>query len=97
MKIENNPVNPLSTQKPDSARAVKNYAHGADPLSVGEKDQAVLSDQARLLAKARLALDKTPETEDQKVSDLRQKVQTGEYKISFEELADRLLTRLGLK
>ncbi|MCL4559598.1 MAG: flagellar biosynthesis anti-sigma factor FlgM [Chloroflexi bacterium] len=97
MKIENNPVNPLSTHKPENTRVVKNYAHSADTLVAGEKDQAVLSERARLLAKARLALDETPRADDQKVEALRQRVQSGEYKISLEELAGRLLSRLGFK
>ncbi len=98
MKVENNYINPLSTNKADGSLPVKNQSRSTEPAASGvEKDRADLSEQARVLGKARTALDETPQVDQQRVEEIQQRYQSGEYKINFEELARRLLTRLGLK
>jgi flagellar biosynthesis anti-sigma factor FlgM len=61
---------------------------------VGGKDKAELSDNARLLARARVSLDNVSEVESEKVQMLRKQVESGDYTIQVEEIARRLMRLL---
>lgn len=61
------------------------------------KDQAALSEQARLLNKAHGAIAELPEVRTERVEGLREQVNSGSYKINLEALARKLLTQLGLR
>jgi len=61
---------------------------------INGKDQASLSEKARLLSKARAELEETPEIRTDLVAHLRTQVETGEYKISYDRLATRLIKQL---
>jgi len=64
---------------------------------VDSNDQAALSEKARVLNKARTAMDSIPEVRTEKVSALRNQVNSGSYHVPLEDLARRLLVRLGLR
>ena len=66
------------------------YAAGASSI-----DHAALSEQARLLSKARQALEETPDTRADKVATLRQQVQDGTYQVPLEKLASLLVQQLS--
>jgi flagellar biosynthesis anti-sigma factor FlgM len=98
MKIENNPINPLSTNKTDGSASVKGSQHANENAPVANaKDKAELSERARLLGKARTALDTTSDVDQSKVESLQNQIKSGDYKIPLDNLAQKLLTRLGLK
>ena len=62
--------------------------------AVEGKDQASLSEAARLLAKARSALVEQPELRDELIQSLQEKIQAGEYDVPVDELAAKLLEQL---
>ncbi|MEA4906610.1 MAG: flagellar biosynthesis anti-sigma factor FlgM [Chloroflexi bacterium] len=101
MKIDNNNnnINPLSTQKTDALyQAEKEKAsrlQESNALGTG-KDRVEFSDRGRLLAKARASLDEVPETDMDRINQLRQQIENGTYEIPHEKLAETLLSRLKL-
>jgi flagellar biosynthesis anti-sigma factor FlgM len=90
MKIENNHLNPVTPQ---------NRAEGIQPAAketaqitpVGAKDHAVVSDKARLLAKARLMAHESSDVRADRVQELKQRIADGTYKVPIPELAQQLL------
>ena len=58
------------------------------------KDEAMLSDRARLLAKSRAFLNEVPEVRTDLVDGLRKEVEAGTYKVPIEALAKKLVTLL---
>ncbi len=98
MKIENNNINSASFNKAEGAQKVEKLQSSAveNNASVNKKDKAELSDQARLLSKARAAMDGVSDIDQAKVDEIKAKVDKGEYKIPFEQLANNLLSKLGL-
>lgn len=100
MKIENNNISGTSFNKTEGTHQVEKQNTSAsveNSASVSKKDKAELSDEARLLQKARVALDETSEVDQAKVDDLKAKIQKGEYNVPYETLAEKMLSKLGLK
>ncbi|MBA4384110.1 MAG: flagellar biosynthesis anti-sigma factor FlgM [Anaerolinea sp.] len=100
MKIENNNISNANFNKTEAANQVDKQhstASSNNTSAVPSKDKAELSDNARLLSKARIALNETPEVDQAKVDDLKAKIQKGEYNIPYENLADKMYSKLGLK
>ncbi len=100
MKIENNNISGASLNKTESPYQVEKQNTSAaveNTTASSKKDKAELSDQARLLSKARIALDDSAEVNQAKVDDLKAKVQKGEYQVPYESLAEKMLSKLGLK
>lgn len=97
MKIENNGMQPVSPNKrTDSVSSTKKNSTTGETRSVlAGKDRAEVTESARLLAKARVELESSPEVENARVEALRGQVERGEYEIPYEDLARRLLPRLG--
>lgn len=95
MKIENNGLNPLSSQKTDAAYRAEKKAHSGEVQATGSKhDRAEVSENARLLAKARVALDGVEEADESRLEALQKQIQEGTYSIPHEEIAARLFKRL---
>ncbi len=100
MKIENNNISSANFNKTEASNQVEKQqstASSNNASSVSNKDKAELSDNARLLSKARVALNETSEVNQAKVDDLKAKIQKGDYNISYDALADKLYSKLGLK
>jgi flagellar biosynthesis anti-sigma factor FlgM len=98
MKIENNNINPLSTNKTETSQSIEKRNRSVESVATSQgKDKAELSDKARILAKARTALNNTSDINTERVSQLQNLVNEGRYQIPFADLANRLLGRLGLK
>jgi flagellar biosynthesis anti-sigma factor FlgM len=92
MKIENvdnNGISPLSSKKTEGAYRAQanNSVQAADE----KRDKAVVSEQARLLAKARTEMEKTSEVENPRVAEIRKQIDSGDYTIQVEKIAQRLL------
>jgi negative regulator of flagellin synthesis FlgM len=100
MKIENNNISSANFNKTDATNQVEKQ-HAAststNTSAVSKKDKAELSDNARLLSKARVALNETPEVDQAKVDNLKAKIEKGEYNIPYENLAEKMYSKLGLK
>ena len=99
MKIENSNINGTSLNKTEGTHQVeKQNASSVDnSTSVAKKDKAELSDEARLLSKARAALDESSEVNQAKVDALKAKIEKGEYSVPVETIAEKLLSKLGLQ
>jgi flagellar biosynthesis anti-sigma factor FlgM len=98
MKIENNPLNQLQTNKTDSAQLVEKQQKQVEQSArAPQKDTLVVSEKARLLSKARAAVDGVEETRSQKVNELKELVNQGEYKVPHEEVAKRIASHIDIK
>ncbi len=100
MKIENNNIGNTSLNKAESSHQIEkqNANSSVDNISsLHQKDKAELSDQARLMSKARTALDEASEVDQEKIDNIKQKIQNGDYHVPIDKLADSLMSKLGLK
>ena len=99
MKIENSNISGASLNKAEGTHQIEKQQSAAveNSSSVLKKDKAELSDQARLLSKARQALEGTSDVDQAKVDMLKAKIDKGEYKIPLDQLAENMLSKLGLK
>jgi len=93
MKIDNVNANRITQKQAENAAAVdKNLKSEQENLeSISGKDKASFSEDARILAKSRTALENTPDIRSERVEELRQQIAAGEYKIPLQELAKRFL------
>jgi flagellar biosynthesis anti-sigma factor FlgM len=89
MKIESNHLNPVTpNQRPES---VQPSVKGANAVSSSPKSPAEISEQARILSKARLAAKEVPEERPERVQELKQQINSGSYAIPYQDLARQLL------
>jgi flagellar biosynthesis anti-sigma factor FlgM len=96
MKVENSNITPLSSNKPEAAQPVKGGGRSVDQAgAAASRDRAELSERARLLAKAKTALEETPDVDMERIHDLQKLVESGAYDIPFDELARLLMAKLG--
>lgn len=95
MKIENNGMTPINPKRTEAAQGIdrKDTRSEAGAIS-GGKDRAELSENARLLAKARASLEELSEVERERVERLREQIDSGTYTVPVEDLAKRLVSRL---
>jgi negative regulator of flagellin synthesis FlgM len=97
MKIDNHGQEYVkSAQLSEASRVDRSAARSAyaalEPKA--SRDEAILSSQAILLAKARAALDAVPEIRSEPVDALKAQVETGTYQVPIERLVARLLGEL---
>ncbi|MCX8061216.1 MAG: flagellar biosynthesis anti-sigma factor FlgM [Anaerolineales bacterium] len=98
MKVEHSQNNRIVQKQAENTAAVERQQRlqeneRADRLT--NKDQASLSDRARLLSKARLSLQEIPDVRTERVAALREQIQAGTYQVPVEQLASLFLK--GLK
>ena len=96
MKIENSNLSPLSSKPTDSTkRAEKKDLSKNSQVVRSSQDRVEMSEDARLLAKARLAMSSVnDEMDNEKLSALRAKIESGDYTIQVTELARKLAAKL---
>jgi flagellar biosynthesis anti-sigma factor FlgM len=99
MKIENNNISGASFNKAEGTHQIEKQQSASvdNTSSASKKDKAELSDQARLLSKARIALEGTSDVDQAKVDKIKEKVDKGEYTVPIDALAENMLSKLGLK
>jgi flagellar biosynthesis anti-sigma factor FlgM len=105
MKVENTQPNRLSQTQVENAntpekvqRAYEQESNRAGGLdSLHGRDQASLSERARLLAKARAQMAETQDVRAELVDKLRSSVEDGTYKVDIQRLVTKLVGRMGLK
>ena len=95
MRIENNGLQPLSAKPTENATPIERREELNETESVrAGQDKVEMSENARLLAKARAALGNTEEVESERLAMLKQQVQSGDYTVQVGELARKLLAKL---
>jgi flagellar biosynthesis anti-sigma factor FlgM len=98
MKIDNNVLNQLQASKAEAAQqAEKQQKQVEKGTPAPKKDTLEVSENARLLAKASAALNGVEESRSQKVNDLKELVNSGDYKVPHEELAKRIASKIDIK
>jgi len=98
MKIENNGITPLSTQRPEAPSRVEKKSGATEVNTVRSgQDKAEMSENARLLAKARAALGNQEEVDSERLSMLKQQIGSGDYTVQVGDLARKLAAKLNPK
>ncbi len=96
--VNNIGTNLISQPGTKSTQAVqKKYSstQGApSAASYSGKDEASVSESAKILAKAYQSLNDSSEVRDETVDALREQIETGEYDVPYETLAGVLAQRL---
>jgi negative regulator of flagellin synthesis FlgM len=97
MKIENAHSNPIVHKQTENANPVDKNARQAENErleKLNSKDQASLSESAKLMAMARNRLEEVPDVRNEKIAELSDQVENGTYKVPLEKLASVLISRL---
>ena len=95
MKIENTSMSPLSSKPIELTRRVEKKDSLKDARSVhAGQDKAEMSENARLLAKARAALGNVEETDAERLAMLRKQIESGDYTVQVNELARKLMPKI---
>lgn len=94
MKVENNPISPLTSTKTEEMHSIDKKGRATDVNGVkGDRDKVELSGNARLLAKAAAVLEQTSEIPDEKIESLKRQIDDGTYQIPIENLAGTIMKR----
>jgi flagellar biosynthesis anti-sigma factor FlgM len=95
MKIENTNLSPLSSKPAESAKRMekKESLKNTRLVHTGQ-DKAEMSENARLLAKARTALGNVDETDTERLAVLRKQIESGDYTVQVSELARKLVAKM---
>src|SRR5512133_3895125 len=95
MKIENTNLSPLSSKPTESAKRIEKKESLKDTRSIRSgQDKVEMSEDARLLAKARLALGNVDDADSEKLAALREQIESGDYTVQVTELARKLAAKL---
>jgi negative regulator of flagellin synthesis FlgM len=98
MKVENTHTHRLAQTQAEASNGVEKSSRAAEneirASSLSGKDQASFSERARLLAKMRTRLEETPDVRSDLVSNLKDKIASGNYEVPIQELVKRLIDRL---
>ena len=95
MKIENTSMSPLSSKPADQAKRVEKKDNLKETKSVRSgQDKVEMSEDARLLAKARAALGNVDDSDTEKLTALKSKIESGDYTVQVTELARKLAAKL---
>ncbi len=101
MKIENTQANRLTQKQAENTGEVEKTSRPIgqekQPKGLTGKDRASLSENARLLARARTHLDESPQARADVVNTLKEQIASGTYQPPLEELVQRLLRHLNSK
>jgi flagellar biosynthesis anti-sigma factor FlgM len=94
MKIETTGLQPLSAKPTETALPIerREETNGTEAIHAG-KDKVEMSKNARLLAKARAALDNTETADAERVALLKQQVESGDYTVQVGDLARKLMAK----
>jgi flagellar biosynthesis anti-sigma factor FlgM len=95
MKIENTNLSPLSSKPTDPSKRVEKKDNLKETRSVrAGQDTVQMSEDARLLAKARAALGNVDDSDTEKLAALKSKIESGDYTVQVTELARKLAAKL---
>ena len=93
MKIENNGISALTSKPTDPAQRMEKKTSSQGVKPAGQSyDRTELSENARLLARSRAAVDGVEDLpESDQVQKLRGQVQDGSYQVQLESIVKRLI------
>ncbi|MBM7615366.1 flagellar biosynthesis anti-sigma factor FlgM [Alkaliphilus hydrothermalis] len=94
MKIYNNP-NVTKAMKVYNTNTKKNATETAKGIEQS-KDQLQLSEVAKDFQVAMKAFKKLPDIREEKVADIKNRIQQGTYNVSGQEVADKILASLRI-
>jgi flagellar biosynthesis anti-sigma factor FlgM len=95
MKIENTNLLPLSAKPAEAATQIEKKDDHNEAASVRSgQDRVEMSENARLLAKARTALGNVEETNSDLLVTLKNQISSGDYTVRVSDLARRLVAAL---
>jgi flagellar biosynthesis anti-sigma factor FlgM len=99
MKIENNGISPLTPKPTNPTQRSEGKSSGQGVKGASQSyDRTELSENARLLARARVAVDGVEDApESEQVQKLRGQVQDGSYQVQLESIAKRLIAGIFSK
>jgi len=98
MRIENTNLQPLSAKPAEIATPIERREQAGETESTRSgQDKVEMSENARLLAKARAALGSTEDVNAEKVALLKQQIESGDYTVKVGELARKLLAKMFTK
>lgn len=98
MRIENTSLNPLAAKPTEARTSVERREEAAASGSVrAGQDKVEMSENARLLAKARAALGNSEDIESERLALLKQQIDSGDYTVQVGDLARKLLAKLTAK
>jgi flagellar biosynthesis anti-sigma factor FlgM len=100
MKVENTHNNSIIPKQAESTNPVEKSPHLLENErmeKLDSKDQASLSERAKLLAAGRAQINKIQDIRADKVNELRAQVEAGTYLVPFEKLAKVLATRIRIE
>ncbi len=90
MKVEHSQNNRIVQKQTENSAAVERQQRTQEnerAERLTNRDQASLSERARLLSKARLNLQEVSDVRTERVAALREQIQAGTYQIPVEQLA----------
>lgn len=90
MKVSNDAVNRAMrayAEKLEASSQKQPHAHG----EALRKDEAVISERARHILKAREALESIPDIRADKVEALKRAIETGRYNVTGRDVAEKLV------
>jgi flagellar biosynthesis anti-sigma factor FlgM len=94
MKIENSGISPLPAKRTETTTKVEKKNDLKDVHAVrGGQDKAEMSENARLLAKARAALGNTDDLNAERLAMLKQQIESGDYTVQVSDLAKKLVAK----
>jgi flagellar biosynthesis anti-sigma factor FlgM len=98
MRIENTNLQPLSAKPAETATPIERRDDVGETESTRSgQDKVEMSENARLLAKARAALGSTEDVNAERVALLKQQIESGDYTVKVGELARKLLAKVFTK
>jgi flagellar biosynthesis anti-sigma factor FlgM len=98
MKIENSGIQPLSTNRPEATRRAEKKDNVKNVSATrGGTDKAEMSENARLLAKARAALGNVSDSDSERLAALKQQIESGDYTVQVGDLARKLAAKFYQK
>jgi flagellar biosynthesis anti-sigma factor FlgM len=98
MRIENTSLQPLSAKPAETATPIERRDDVGETESARTgQDRVEMSENARLLAKARAALGSAEDVNSERVALLKQQVESGDYTIQVGELARKLFAKVFTK
>jgi negative regulator of flagellin synthesis FlgM len=98
MKVTQNPLpqstgmeNSKATEKAGAVKQAEVSAKKGTPAPAGGEPNVSISDQARLMKEARELVYAAPDIRADKVSDLKQRIKDGSYKVDTSAVADKIV------
>ena len=94
MKIETTGLQPLSPKPTEKPTPIEKREELSETESVRSgQDKVEMSENARLLAKARAALGNTESADAERLASLKQQIESGDYTVRVSELARKIAAK----